>query len=194
MWYYINKGQRQGPINDLQINHFVKNGVITVSTKVWCKGMQDWKSAGETDLIKHFQPIKTTVSSENTNCPNCGSHLDSKVIYCGNCGTKVKGNSIPSKKLLESETTINVGYQTNHTNVVIASNKNVAVAIILTFLFGPLGMLYSTVSGGIIMFFISLVVAFITLGFGLIITWPICIIWGAMAANNFNKNLIVQYK
>ncbi|WP_255357589.1 hypothetical protein [Fictibacillus sp. FJAT-27399] len=30
----------------------------------------------------------------------------------------------------------------------------------------------------------------LTLGFGLLITHPICMIWGAFAAHNYNKRLL----
>ena len=74
--------------------------------------------------------------------------------------------------------------------VVVTPTKSVGVSIILTVLFGPLGMLYSTIWGGIIMFVISVVVGLLTLGLGLIVTWPICIIWAAVATNSYNKKLL----
>ena len=74
--------------------------------------------------------------------------------------------------------------------IVVTSTKNMGVSIILTVLFGPLGMLYSTILGGIIMGGISLIVAIFTLGFGLIVTWPICIIWAAVATSSYNKKLL----
>lgn len=74
--------------------------------------------------------------------------------------------------------------------VVVTATKSAGVAIILTVLFGPLGMLYSTIGGGIIMMVVSLLVAIPTAGFGLIITWPICIIWAAVAASSYNKKLV----
>jgi len=73
--------------------------------------------------------------------------------------------------------------------VVVKPVKSAGVAIILTVLFGPLGMFYSTIAGGIIMTILSLLVALFTLGLGLIITWPICIIWGALAASSYNKRI-----
>ena len=76
------------------------------------------------------------------------------------------------------------------TSVITISTKSVGIAIILTFLFGPLGMFYSTVGGAIIMSLISIVVGLFTLGFGFFVTWPICIIWGALAASSYNKNLL----
>ncbi len=68
--------------------------------------------------------------------------------------------------------------------------KNVGVAFMLAFFFGPLGLLYSTILGGIVMLIVSVVVALITLGFGLIVTWPICIIWAIIAVNIHNKKIV----
>lgn len=75
--------------------------------------------------------------------------------------------------------------------VIVAAPKNVGIAILLTVLFGPLGMFYSTIVGAIVMMVISLIIGVVTLGFGLLLTWPVCIIWGALAANAHNKKLLV---
>ncbi len=76
--------------------------------------------------------------------------------------------------------------------IVVMNQKSVGVTILLTVLFGPLGMFYSTVAGGIVMFLLSLLVGIFTLGFGLIVTWPICIIWAVIATNTKNKKLVKQ--
>jgi hypothetical protein len=76
------------------------------------------------------------------------------------------------------------------TVLVTISTKNIGLAIILTVLFGPLGMFYSTIWGGIIMTVVNAIIGFFTFGFGLIITWPINIIWAALAARSYNKKLI----
>ncbi|WP_018674549.1 hypothetical protein [Riemerella columbina] len=78
--------------------------------------------------------------------------------------------------------------------IVVTPTKSVGISLLLTFFFGPIGMLYSTVSGAIIMFIISCIVGIFTLGVGLFITWPICMIWGAIAANNYNKKITIQQK
>ncbi|MEM0913975.1 MAG: hypothetical protein AAGK09_05125 [Planctomycetota bacterium] len=75
---------------------------------------------------------------------------------------------------------------------VVVSNKNVGVAVILTFLLGPLGMLYSTILGAIVMFVVSLVVGILTLGIGLFVTQPICILWAALAAAAYNKKIVTR--
>ena len=73
---------------------------------------------------------------------------------------------------------------------VVLAGKSMAVAILLALFFGPLGMLYSTVMGGVIMIVISLLAGIFTLGFGLLITWPICVIWAAVATNSHNKKML----
>jgi len=76
--------------------------------------------------------------------------------------------------------------------VVVVPAKNVGIAALLTILFGPLGMLYSTVPGAIVMLLVSLVAGGITLGLGVVVTWPICILWGAIAAKNYNRKILGQ--
>ncbi len=79
--------------------------------------------------------------------------------------------------------------QVSVTNVIVTSSKSVGLALILTFFFGPLGMLYSTVAGALIMFVVTLVATLFTFGLALIITWPICMIWGGLAAASHNTAL-----
>ena len=54
--------------------------------------------------------------------------------------------------------------------VVVKTEKSMGVTILLTILFGPLGMFYSTVLGAVIMLFINLIIGLVTLGMGLIVT------------------------
>jgi hypothetical protein len=61
---------------------------------------------------------------------------------------------------------------------------------VLTVLFGPLGMLYSTAVGALVMFLISFIIALVTFGLGIFLAWPVCVIWGAVAASNHNKRLL----
>lgn len=79
--------------------------------------------------------------------------------------------------------------QPTHQTIIVKNEKSMVVSLLLTFFFGPLGLLYSTISGGLIMMAISFVAALFTVGMGLIITWPICMIWGAIAVSNGNKKL-----
>lgn len=73
-----------------------------------------------------------------------------------------------------------------HTVVVATPKKSVGLSVVLALLFGPLGMLYVTVSGAVVMFFVSLVLGMITLGFGLPLAWIGCVIWALKAAEKAN--------
>lgn len=73
--------------------------------------------------------------------------------------------------------------------VVVGSQKSVGVAMLLAFFFGPLGMLYSTVGGAFVMFFATFFVALVTMGFGLFLAWPICVLYAGYAASEHNRRL-----
>ena len=75
--------------------------------------------------------------------------------------------------------------------VVVMQQKSVAVALLLTFFFGPLGMFYSTISGAVVMLIVSVVLFVLTLGLSTLITWPICMIWGAVAASQANSRVML---
>jgi hypothetical protein len=75
------------------------------------------------------------------------------------------------------------------TVIQMGSQKSVVGAVLLALFFGPLGMLYATVSGALIMFGISFLVAIVTLGLGLLFIGPICAIWAGISASNYNNRL-----
>jgi hypothetical protein len=75
------------------------------------------------------------------------------------------------------------------TIIVIGKPKSVAVAILLTLFFGPLGLLYASVAGGIVLIILGVIIGIVTFGFGLIVVWIASIIWAVIAANNTNKKL-----
>lgn len=66
----------------------------------------------------------------------------------------------------------------------VPKDKSVAAALVLTFLFGPLGLFYSSVIGGFIMLALYVIVGIATAGLGLLVLWPITMVWGAVAASN----------
>jgi hypothetical protein len=70
--------------------------------------------------------------------------------------------------------------------VVVGAQKSTAVAILLAFFFGPLGLLYSTTAGAITMFFVNLVLFFILPVVGLIFGWIGCVIWAIIAVSQTN--------
>lgn len=74
--------------------------------------------------------------------------------------------------------------------IVTRSTKSVGIGLLLTFIFGPIGMLYGTIWGGFIMMVVNLVIGIPTFGLGLLFTWPIQLIWVALSIRLYNKKLM----
>ena len=74
--------------------------------------------------------------------------------------------------------------------VVVTPTKSMGLAILLTVLFGPLGMLYVTIPGAITMGILGGIILILTFGFGIFLVWPICVIWAAIATSSYNKKLL----
>ena len=79
--------------------------------------------------------------------------------------------------------------QPQTTRVVVAPRKSILISLILTFLFGPLGMLYSTIIGSIVMIIISIVAALLTAGGSIIVTWVVSMVWGLIAVERYNRKM-----
>jgi uncharacterized membrane protein YdbT with pleckstrin-like domain len=95
-----------------------------------------------------------------------------------------------AEEAAQNQAAVAAGQSVRQSVVFTMPTKSVALSFILAFFFGPLGMLYSTVAGGLIMLMVSILVGCLTLGSGLLITWPICIIWAMVAASSYNQNLL----
>jgi hypothetical protein len=87
----------------------------------------------------------------------------------------------------QNQQTPNPQYQ--QTIIIVGKQKSVGVAFILAFFFGPLGLLYASVTGGIVMIILGVIISIVTLGFGLIVVWIVCIIWAIVAANSANSKI-----
>ena len=81
--------------------------------------------------------------------------------------------------------------------IIARSPKSMGIGLMLTLLFGPIGLLYATISGGIIMIIVDSVFALIglfTFGFSLFITIPtvnlICMAWAYVKINKYNAELL----
>jgi hypothetical protein len=74
--------------------------------------------------------------------------------------------------------------------------KSTGLAVVLTLLFGGLGLLYASIPGGIIMSIVTVLVwilGIVTLGLGLVLVpfvHLICIIWAILAVKNHNAKLL----
>lgn len=71
----------------------------------------------------------------------------------------------------------------------MAAAKSPLLAALLGFFFGPIGLIYATIKGAIIMFLVNIAVGIVTFGFGLFLTWPICALWGYIAAQKHNERI-----
>ncbi len=80
--------------------------------------------------------------------------------------------------------------QTQQQMLLQMQKKSMAIALVLAFFFGPLGLFYSTVRGGVIMLVIGIVVAIVTMGFGALLMWIPCMIWAYIAVDKHNKQLM----
>ncbi len=79
--------------------------------------------------------------------------------------------------------------QYQQTIIVVGKQKSAGVAFILAFLFGPLGLLYASVTGGVVMFFAGGLITVVTLGFGYLFVMPVCVIWALIAVNKANSKI-----
>jgi len=85
----------------------------------------------------------------------------------------------------------------SETRVVLnAPIKSVGVSVVLSIVFGGLGLFYSSVKGGIIMTiaqFINFWLCFIVIGLFLIpVIHLICVAWGVIAVNKYNEELVAK--
>lgn len=70
---------------------------------------------------------------------------------------------------------------------VIVKQKSAGLAFLLVFLFSPLGLLYASILGGVVMFFVGLIFFFILPLIAPILCWIVCIVWAIVGSQNANK-------
>jgi hypothetical protein len=88
-------------------------------------------------------------------------------------------------------TTATAGAQGSAPSVVLLKQKSVLVAFLLTFFFGPFGIFYVSVVGALIWIVVSIGLTLITFGSFGWLAWVISMIWGTVAASNYNKKQII---
>ena len=91
----------------------------------------------------------------------------------------------------------NEAVQTQH--IVTTSTKSVGISILLILLFGPIGLLYSTVKGAILFILISIVLGLVAFAINPLwlmvvvpVLWVVSLVWGAMAVKSYNQKLLEQ--
>ncbi len=120
----------------------------------------------------------TTKGANEKYCVECGATINAKAEICPKCG--VRQSAAPS-----------------NSNVIInLPQKSMLLGLILTFFFGPLGMLYATVLGGIVMFIVCVLtfgITIMTLGVGSVLfflVWIIQMLWAGFAIAGYNKRVL----
>ncbi|HPS83564.1 MAG TPA: hypothetical protein PLA88_04565 [Bacteroidales bacterium] len=91
--------------------------------------------------------------------------------------------------------------------IITKSTKSVGIAILLTFLFGPIGLFYASVIGGLIMTFMPIFLTVLSLvglaqknsslfgwSFGILVVfsltyWLINIIWAVISVSKYNRKI-----
>lgn len=71
-------------------------------------------------------------------------------------------------------------------NAILYTLKNVPLGILLCIFFGPLGLLYGSIKGSIIMILIGIVILSFPYPFPIILWWVMCAVWCAYAIEKHN--------
>lgn len=77
--------------------------------------------------------------------------------------------------------------------VMLRPPKSVGLAVCLGLLFGPFGLFYASVVGGIIMLVGGVIATVATMGVAAPFVWIACAVWGGIAASNYNAAAIGGY-
>lgn len=81
--------------------------------------------------------------------------------------------------------------------VIAQPTKSIGVALVLALLFGPLGLFYCSIFGGVVMLVVCGIldlIGLLMMGLGLLVTIPlgniICAIWAYISTKRYNANLM----
>lgn len=70
--------------------------------------------------------------------------------------------------------------------------KNLAGALLFTVFLGPVGLLYASSLGGIIMIVLGFIVACSKFVIPIVMVWLICCIWSVLAVNRYNRKIMLS--
>lgn len=127
------------------------------------------------------------VETPATGAPvNTGGYHDAQPLAAGTVPAPDHGHAtaVDSAAFLGSNAVVNVHMTTPG---LVAAPKSMGVALLLTFFFGPLGMLYSTVGGALVMIGLGLLLAWTVVAIPFL--WIAAIGWSAAAVSSSNAAL-----
>lgn len=61
---------------------------------------------------------------------------------------------------------------------------NVRTAVLLALIFGPLGLFYTSIAGGLFCLFLLIVLGLFTVGIGIIPVWGVSVLWAYVSASH----------
>lgn len=103
-------------------------------------------------------------------CSNCGNEIAEGAAFCAECGAAAEAGT---------DTQAVPPFQYH-------GKKKMWLALLLTFLFGPIGMLYANVKHALMLIVATLVVSFLTGGMGSIAGWIASMIWAYKDVKEYN--------
>ena len=119
-------------------------------------------------------------------CDQCGSGSRDREGFCAGCGAlwpqampNLAADRAGSKQVSPFEA---LPVQTNSFGLFDVGPKKVWAAVLLALLLGPLGLLYCTITGTIVMLIVSIALTFLLGNASFLIILPICAIWAWRAA------------
>lgn len=82
-WYYVQEGQRKGPLEASEFEELVRQGTIQPGTMVWREGMADWQPyAG--NAATEPAPVSTETRMAGVACSRCGNSFPpSQLVHIG---------------------------------------------------------------------------------------------------------------
>ncbi len=90
-----------------------------------------------------------------------------------------------------------VNQEANSQHIVVTSTRSVGISVLLTVIFGTIGMFYSTVKGAIIMTLLTIILALVVVAINpallllyFPVMWLISVIWGAKAVKSYNNKIL----
>ena len=70
-WYYVWNSERKGPVEQVEFNRLIQQGVIGQTSLVWREGMAEWRPCGElTTPLPNAPPLQA--DSGGVVCSQCG--------------------------------------------------------------------------------------------------------------------------
>ncbi len=76
------------------------------------------------------------------------------------------------------------------TNVVLNPLRSPMAALLLAVFLGPIGLIYTSIIGAIILFFLLLVAYGAHSVYALALIWLLSCFWSVMAANRYNRHMM----